>query len=133
MAVARSTKESQDYVLQADRKLPVEQQTKFHLATMKTHTHVRVQGMLATAGNLTGELVWLLLKLGLTGWTGFNDEQGQPIPFTRESRKLTHASGIEIQNPATDTTLNWLTVEDAYELAGAILRASTVTVDDAGN
>lgn len=133
MAVARSTKESQDYVLKADLALPEEKRTTFHLATMKTHTHVRVQGMLATAGALTGDLAWLLLKLGLTGWTNFLDEQGQPLPFTRETRKITHASGIEVANPVTDGTLNRLSVEDAYELAGAILRASTLTVDDAGN
>jgi hypothetical protein len=132
MATARSTKEVFDYVLLADRSLPAEKRTTFHLASLPTATMIRLRGLVGDTGELTGEWVWLALRVGVRGWRQFVEDDGTDIPFTTDAKPQT-IGGISVPAPASEASLNRLSPTDAFELAGAVVRSNMVTVDDAGN
>lgn len=138
MALARSTRETFPYVLEADRRLPKEQQTLFRLRRLSNAQMLAIDN-LVTVDAQTGAVAMragdqkvAALRAGLAGWENFNDEGGAPVPFrTDTGTRVVH--GVTVENPVAMETLDQLRTEDARELAAAILAGNQLTTDDAKN
>jgi hypothetical protein len=116
MAVALSLTQK-EYILEVDRDLPVEQQTKFFIKPLSARQNAALQdGMKfskkedgATIENI-GTHTLEILKAGLVGWDNFNDAEGNPIKFTKDA----------------EVNIDKLCVEYRYELSGAIMELSNL-------
>lgn len=116
MAIALTLKQK-EYVLETDRELPAEEQTKFFIKPLSARQNAQIQdGMRfnktengATIENI-GTHTLEILKYGLVGWENFNDADGNPIKFTKNM----------------DENIDKLCVEYRYELSGAIMELSNL-------
>lgn len=124
MPVARSTAETFDYVTLADRELPKEQQTVFHLRRLPTNVHVQLMD-LTTAAHVA-------LRAGLAGWTNFRDENGEEIPFKIDPRPEA-LYGLPLKATASLATINRLAPADAMEIATTVLKGNELTKTDVKN
>lgn len=138
MPVARSKSDLIRYVTEADRKLPVDQQSTFILAPLSNKTlgqianqlQVSVDGLTATV--LRGQQRYCALKAGLKGWENFSTAEGVPAPFlTDKGDRQQH--GVQFTSPPKDETLELLAPSDYAEIADAILSANRLTEDDTKN
>lgn len=129
MAVARSAKETFDFVLEADRALPPEKRTVFHLRRFSTRLALRTQDM---TEHQNGQVAELVLRAGIAGWTHLVDEDGAPVECRHDKGK--HALfGCEVEAPLSEESLNRLPPTMLAELATAILAGNTLTKHDAKN
>jgi hypothetical protein len=138
MAIARSTKETFDYILEADRALSPAEQTVFQLRRLSNAIMLALENLTtvdSTGGSIavrTGDAKALALHAGVAGWRNLRDEKGNEVPFkAHEGRKL--ILGVALQDPASSESLERLRVDDLKELAGAIFAGNQVTVADAKN
>jgi hypothetical protein len=137
MAVARS-KEGWSYVLKADRELPPEQRTTFHLRRLSNRTMTALQNLAtyslqnADIKVATGTQRWVTLKAGLAGWTNFLMPDGTPAEF-RLFEGSTTLHGVELASSVRDESLELLDYADAMELADAIVDGNELTKADAKN
>jgi hypothetical protein len=129
MPVARSSRELFDYVAEEDRKLPKEKQTVFHLRRFSARLAARTQDL---AEGKKGQLLELLLRFGIAGWTNFCDAAGEMVPCEHE--KGVHLLfGCEVDQPLTVDSLNRLSQALLGELATAIFQGNTLSEEDAKN
>lgn len=128
MAVARLQQEF-DYVLEAERELPPEKRTVWHLRTLNYATHrevMRTSLKLSDGGDQLIDLdkfgiAWKVLNYGLRGWAGFRDAAGVEMECKR------CADGT-----LAPQTLDML-VDVAVELSNAITERGTAQKDHAKN
>ncbi len=138
MAVARSSRETFDYVLLEDRALPVERQSVFLLRRLSTRLMLALENLTSVATNgrsadpRLGDRYVVLLRAGIAGWRNFCDVDGKPIEFKAHAGARMVA-GIEVENPAEVACLEWLSAEQAKELAEAVQAGNTVTQADVKN
>lgn len=137
MPVARNKLETVRYVTIADRALPPERQSVFLLRPLTNKTRAQIQNLVQLHADgrtspLLGSMRRAALKAGLVGWENFADADGKAVPFqTEKGSRLFH--GVDVVNPPTDETLEWLSPEDEVELANAIINGATLDEDDAKN
>lgn len=138
MPVARSKSDLIRYVTEADRKLPVDQQSVFILAPLSNKTLGQIQNQLqvsidgTTATVQRGLQRYCALKAGLKGWENFSTADGQVAPFATDKGDR-QAHGVQFTNPPKDETLELLAPADYEEISDAILNANRVTDDDTKN
>lgn len=130
MAIARSTRESIPFVLVAERSLPPEQQTTFHLAPLPHHLLTSILDLMAK--NENGKWIELAIAAGLRGWDNFPDETGAATPFTFEPGPRTIA-GVLVKRPVAAETLDRIPSSLLVELAKAIVDENRLTEADAKN
>lgn len=125
MAIALDPGNTWDYVLKSDRKLPVEQQTTWHLRTLSQrgmmqivdHMSFRSDGEhVSTTGIGTQSLD--IVADGIVGWTNLLDTGGQPILAEVRNGRLTEESLSRIPTNAI------------LELALSIESGARMTEDD---
>lgn len=135
MAIAVNPKQPFDYVLKADRELPPDEQTTFHLRPL-SHTE-RVQldnmryqmdGKTNQVGSPQGNIADKALKCGLQGWVNLRDSNGEQVPFEIE-RKSLNILGTQL-SPPTDACLSRLHPDDVAEILEAIQTVQRVTDDE---
>jgi hypothetical protein len=137
MTIARTTKETFDYLLEADRKLPPGEQTVFQLRRLSNATMLALENLTtfdsaASINVRTGDAKIVTLHSGLAGWKNLRDAERNEVTFKADvGRKV--ILGVAIDNPASSESLERLSIADLKELAGAILAGNQVTVDDAKN
>ena len=134
MPIALDPKEPFDYVLVAERDLPEEDRTVFHLRglTIEEETNLN-NGMLSSqmGGDEvnwnTGDYQLSTLKRGVLGWENFMDKRGEPVPFrTMDPGKATSRKMAGVTNEC----LNTISSTDRTELANAITSRGKVTEDE---
>ena len=132
MPIARSTRETFDFVVTADRRLPKEQQTTFHLRRLPTVIMLRLRDLREGDDAAIGSWMMVALRAGLAGWTNFLDADGAQVPFALDAAPAT-VCGIALPASASEQSVNRLGVQDATELALAIMQGNELSADDAKN
>ena len=132
MPIARSTKETFDFVVTNDRALPKAQQTTFHLRRLPTVIMLRLRDLREGEDAAIGSWMTVALRAGIAGWTNFLDADGAQVPFALDAAPAT-VCGIGLPVSASEAAVNRLGVEDATEIALAIMRGNELTTDDVKN
>lgn len=126
--IARDPRTTWDYVLVADRALPKEERTVFHirhLTAAEEHEALDTVHVDSAGGDLlirnTGSRALAILRAGLAGWTNLRDAAGGQVSF--EGAK---------SGRATEADLMRLTLGQRMELARAIESETQVSEDELG-
>ena len=116
MAVAL-TLTQKEYVLEVDRDLPVDEQTKFFIKPLSAKQNAAIQDGMKFSKSEKGAVIDNIgshtldtLKSGLVGWENFNDADANPIKFVKNM----------------EDNIDKLCVEYRYELSGAIMELSNL-------
>lgn len=134
MTVARSTKETFDFVTVADRAQPREKQTTFHLRRLSTAAVIRLRDLRDGNDPAIGSWMTFALRAGLAGWSNFNDPDGQPVPFVADKSPATlFGLGLIVAQTASEDSINRLSISDASDIALAIMTGNELTADDVKN
>lgn len=135
MPIAITPNSTFEYVLKVDRDLPEEERTLFRLRALSAAEQAKVEDQTASLSRedeirvRSGSTILEALRLGLVGWEGFRDENGNEVPFRSTKRKV---AGVEV--PQCDpANLDWLLPEWRRELVEAITARGKLTEDDRGN
>ena len=122
MAIATNPKQTFTYVLKADRKLPVAEQTTWDLKPLTIDEQTEISDSMLTTTGVKGEMSWkggttelIILRRGLRGVHNFRDESAVTVPFQMEDKTVT--------NDFLDRVLP----ADRRELANAITEGGHVT------
>lgn len=112
MAIAINLNQK-EYILESDRELPAEKQTKFFIKPLSAKQAAVLQDSMKFSGEGTimqnmGTNTLEMLKIGLVGWENFVDAEGNQIKFTKNM----------------DENIDRLAVAYRYELASAIMELS---------
>jgi hypothetical protein len=136
MAIAVNPNEPFDYVLEADRDLPPDEQTVFHLRplshsqrTKLDDLRFRMEGKTQVVGTPAGYMQDQVLKAGLMGWDNLRDAHGEQVPFVTTAPKTPNVLGTNLSHP-TDECLGRLHPNDAAELEAAIRTVQRVTDEE---
>lgn len=120
--IAKIPRERFKYVLEADKKLPKEQQTVFHLRAMSAEEEAHIVNLAWTHGPGTGDLERVIR--GLKGWNNLRDEAGNPVVFKERD--------VDGEKMADPSSLDY--IEGSIpELSRAIRNRFRVTEDDVKN
>jgi hypothetical protein len=127
MAIARLMKEF-EYVLEAERELPVEKRTTWRLRPLNYATH---REAMRTSLSLSDETQFIevdgfgkaakILNYALLGWTNFRNEDGVEMEFQRCADGTLPPQVLD------------LLVDVAVELSNAVTRHGAATKDHAKN
>jgi len=131
MATAVSRSETTAYVLRADREKPINEQTTFHLCKLSASIMFGIANLKAS-GMREGDVAEVIVKASLRGWTNFLDAHGQAVKFETHAGRKT-IRGVDILEPPTDMTLEYVSFADVQELAMEALAQNTLTRDDVKN
>jgi hypothetical protein len=117
--------------------VPIEKRTTFRLKFLPSKTRLDLENIatMKRKGDVSinvGSIKWAAMKAGLAGWENFLDGDGNPIPFETDKGRR-NISGIVVENPPTDDTLDRLTPGQIQELADVIVEGNTLTKDDRKN
>jgi len=129
MVIARDPGQSVDYVLEEDRSLDPKDQTRFKIKFLTNRQRAEIEdniGKMNKDGSYelrAGSYPMDIVKLGLMGWEGFKNENGEDVPFTK-------TSGTD---KASEKSLDYLRPAWITELANAITEKNTITEDEQKN
>lgn len=136
MPIAIDPREPYEYVLECDRKLPDDEQTKFVLKVLTLGELANLEDSLfrmdpgsGEAKLMTGSHAIKILKLGLRGWRNFNDANQQPVEF--ETRRTGTSAGP--RDEVTDSCLERLHPDWRRELANAITSQAKLNEEERKN
>lgn len=125
MPIALDPKATFEYVLEDDRKLPVEERTVFKLRGLTVAEEARVADSMISSVPGQDELSFrsgthqlTVLRFGLRGWSNFKDSSGSDVEFELTSRHPRHI---------TDEALDRLLPKYRIELVNAIMERGTIT------
>ena len=128
MPIALDPKQTFSFVLKDDLDLPEDQRTTFTLRGLTVSEEAMVtDSMIAATSSAdefslrTGTHQLTVLRLGLKGWTNFNDAEGKPVAFEVAKGHPKHV---------TDDALDRILPRHRQEIANAILERGTVTEDE---
>lgn len=128
MPIALNPKQTYFYVLDCDRSLPENEQTKFEIRglTVAEEASVSDSMILAHSGGddfsfRAGTHQLTVLRLGLRGWANFRDGEGQEVPF-----EMTKSHPRQV----SDASLDRLAPEWRVEIMNAILDRGAVTEEE---
>jgi hypothetical protein len=132
MAIARGVTQF-SYVLEEERKLPPEKQTRWKLKTLEYAEAEELEGLQIVVDAFVGrqyvvnglKKARLALNVGLLGWENFRDEGGSEITFRGGSRDDRRAIPDELLSLIRPT---W-----AMELANAIRNEASLDLETAKN
>jgi len=126
MVVARSSREVFDYVPRSDRNLPSAQKTTFHLRRFPTHLAMRARALADS-----DDLVELVLRAGIAGWSNFQNLAGEQI--VAKHQKRVKISGHTLDEALDKDLLEWFDQDLATELLEAIRTGNALTDEDVKN
>jgi hypothetical protein len=120
MAIAFDVKETREYILEADRKLPPEQQTIFILGTLDSSLAGHINDasidfqMNDKGPDREANIQWRrafrqlqLVRFGLKGWSNLFDRQGKEIRFDPKDHTKSYAvSNVGNREGLTDRALD---------------------------
>ena len=129
MVVARSSKDLFDYIPVADRDQPKEKQTTFHLRPFPTHLQLRAQRLVEED---KGHMAEVVVRAGIANWTNFVDAGGKVVECKHE-KGVVSVHGVEVRDPLTLESMDWISQTLCTELAVAIWTGNTLTDDDVKN
>ena len=136
MAVSKSKSDPVPLILDVDKGLTDEEQSKFHTRPLSNAQLAAVQNLVQVRDQAVnpnrGAARYLALKCGLVGWENYPDENGTETPFETSKGKET-VKGLVIDRPVTDATLERLPIEHWNDLGDKILAANVMTADDTKN
>lgn len=132
MAIARTTKETFDYITLADRELPQEKQTRFHLRRLSTATMLMLRNLRDGEDARLGSWLTVALRAGIAGWENYVDPDGKAVPAVFDRVPAT-ISGIQLQRSLSEESINHLSTGDAMEIALAVMTGNELTVEDVKN
>lgn len=137
MVVARSTSETFDYVIEAERGLPPDDQTHFHLRHLPASVGMALDNLQSASVTSQisirlGDQQVLVLRAGLAGWTNLKKADGTEVEFKQDAG-VRNVFGVEVTRPAAKEMVDVLPLEVAQELAVAIRQGNTLTKADVGN
>lgn len=137
MVIARSVNETFPYVVKADRELDQSQQTVFQLRRLPSTVGIALDNL--HEGNASGQVTLKVgdqkivsLMAGLAGWENFNDSEGRPVEFKKQSGERS-VFGVVIKDPAHRSMIDRLPPEVADELAAVIREENTLSEDETKN
>lgn len=135
MAIALSPERRFDYVLEAERELPLEQRTIWKLRALTQMERERIVNELTMhKANHRGGLDTMAnaLRCGLDGWSNFPDPTGRETPFDGVPPLGVHAW---IKRPVilSDAGLDCIPFEYWEELCKAIIGATQLKEADLKN
>ena len=118
--IALSSKQTWDYVLEADRKYPKEKQTRFKLRSLTGAERATFKDVVVNQGFYSGLVTAALF--GLLGWENLRDASGNKVDF------------ITDKDTKTGTIENFDVLDDAvYEIGRAIVSRSQMEEADQKN
>lgn len=136
MPIAIDPREPYEYVLECDRDLPDDEQTRWKLKVLTLGELASLEDSLfrldpesGEARLLTGSHATKILKIGLLGWSGFRDANGDDVPF--RTRTVGRATGK--REEVTDECLERLHPDWRRELANAITEQARPTQGERKN
>jgi hypothetical protein len=143
MPVALSLNATKKYVLEADRKLPAEQQTIFELANLPIEERIKIEDAQAQYGVSTSkdpdEMADMTIKvhkrnydivrLGLVGFENFKDSEGVAVSFESVASPRKNGS----KNVVSPRCLDRFAMEWVDELAKAIIDLNSISVAEIKN
>lgn len=136
MAIALTPEKRFDYVLKADRELPPEQQTIWHLRALTVNERDKIVGQLTHAAKFGKEGFVAAkadaIRCGLDGWTNFADANGNQAQFEGAAPKGP-ALWIRRQVVITEGCLELIPYEYWDELADAIIECQHTQEADRKN
>jgi hypothetical protein len=128
MPIALDPKQTFEFTLKDDLELPEDQRTTFLLRGLTVAEEATVtDSMIAATSSAdefslrTGTHQLTVLRLGLKGWSNFNDSEGQAVPFEVSKGHPKHI---------TDASLDRILPRHRQEITNAILERGTVTEDE---
>ena len=134
MPVARSTKESFDFVTVADRAQPKEKQTTFHLKRLSTAAMVKLRDLRDGADPALGSWMTVALRAGIAGWSNFLDADGSAVAFVPDKSPASlFGLNLVLTQTASEESVNRLALADATEIAMAVMLGNELTADDVKN
>lgn len=138
MALARSKADTWTYILKSDRDRPEEEQTLWTLRRLPNRVRIalenlnRVDPINRTLIAMNGDAKLVALHAGIANVERFAFDDGEVAKIThKKGRHL--VKGIEIDDPVDEAFLDLLELDDAEELAQAIVNGNTATTDDVKN
>lgn len=138
MVIARSLAETRPYVCKADRELPADKQTRFHLRALPATLVMSIEAMhdATQDGQVLsmrlGDRKKVTLAAGIAGWDNLSNDKGEAVAF-RQLKGDRHVCGLSVRNPVDMDLVDQLPVDVVEELVDAINAANTVTEADAKN
>lgn len=138
MVIAQSVKQTFPYICQAERGLPKQQQTVFHLRRLPATVAMALDNLheaSADGKHVTlrmGDQRKVTLLAGIAGWDNLVDEGGAPVEF-RSHKGVRVVCGITITNAADADLVDMLPQDVAEEISDAIKTGSAFTAADAKN
>jgi hypothetical protein len=144
MPIALNINATKKYILEADRKLPIEQQTIFELANLPIEERIRIEDAQAQYGVSTDanpdskadmtikqhKRNLEIVKLGLVGFENFKDSDGKNVVF--ETIASTGGKNGS-KNIVSGKCLNRFAMEWIDELAKAIIDLNALTSEEIKN
>lgn len=125
--IALDPRATRNYILEADRSLPDEQQTIFQIQDLDEGTLVRLMDSIEVSRGDDGEAkistggmgtrVYTIIQAGLVGWRNLKDSSGKAIAFHKN----------EVTNKIDDGLLARLPWGAKMELANAIEAGARLT------
>jgi hypothetical protein len=125
--IALDPRQTRNYILEADRELPEDQQTIFKLKDLDEGTLIRLMDSIEVTRGDNGEArissggmgtrVYTIVQAGLVGWRNLRDGAGNSIPFHKN----------EVTNKIDDDLLARLPWTAKMELANAIEAGAKLT------
>lgn len=116
-----STREEFDYVMEADRDLPKEQQTVFRLRPLSLRESNEIEDLIGLGGGEgfpAGTVHTKTIKYGLVNWCNLKDQDGVSVGFEKKDGLI------------KDKMLSMFTTAQRTELFNAIWEGATVTPGD---
>jgi hypothetical protein len=138
MVIARSVNEVFNYVCKAERELPQDQRTVFHLRPLSAFVGMALENLNEASSDGSrvqlriGDQKKVALLAGLAGWDNLRNAQGEVVEF-RSKKGTFSICGISVANPADQATVDLLPQDVAEELVDAIRSGSAFTADAAKN
>ncbi|MGB0890567.1 MAG: hypothetical protein ACPGWS_09815 [Solirubrobacterales bacterium] len=134
MAIAISSGQQFEYILEADRELDDTdpRKTRWKLRTLTRVERLQLKNAVGVSGGemtlAIGTQEELSILAGLVDCEGLQDADGNPIPFEK-SQKTLNILGKQ-RCPPSDAFLDRIHPDDLLELANAIGRVGSVTVEE---
>jgi len=143
MPIALNLNTTKKYILEADRKLPVDKQTIFELANLPIEERIKIEDAQAQYGVSTDKDPEAkadmtikqhkrnleIVKLGLVGFSNFKDAEGNDVPFETVASPIRSGS----KNIVSGKCLNRFAMEWIDELAKAIVDLNAITPEETKN
>lgn len=136
MAVSKSKSDPVPLILECDKGLSPDEQSKFHTRPLSNTQLAAVQNLVQVRDQAVnpnrGAARYLALKCGLVSWENYPDDKGNETPFATATGTET-VKGLAIEKPVTDETLERMPIEHWNDIGDKILAANVLSAEETKN